>query len=177
MGSEAIESCDAGFVWILSQGASRKTSLFSYLAFNQVAQVFASKADLLPKAYIESLACVLDACGPMEAHQVEQVLRTELGAPHEAVFAEFDMVPIGSATIAQVHRAMTMDGTRVAVKVQNVNNQRLMRADLANMLAVSKFLDRLNIRLPFDHTSILLEYTAQVCFLDQKRFMILRVTN
>lgn len=145
---------------------SGTTSLSSHLAFNQVAQVFASKADLLPKAYIESLACVLDACEPMEAHQVEQVLRTELGAPHQAVFAEFDMVPIGSATIAQVHRAMTMNGIRVAVKVQNVSNQKLMRADLANMLTVSKFLDRLHILLPFDHTSILLEYIAQVYFCD-----------
>ena len=38
-----------------------------------------------------------------------------------------------------------------------------MKSDLANMLWVSKIMDVLKIQLPFDHTSVLLEYKSEVC--------------
>lgn len=126
--------------------------------------MFATKADLLPKHYTQALSCVLDNCAPMQISKVRQIVESELNAPLCELFLHFDENPIGSATIAQVHEAITLDGRRVAVKVQNVRNKKLMRFDLNNMLFVSRFLDRLHIFLPFDHTSILVEYSSQVSF-------------
>jgi len=60
------------------------------------------------------------------------VVEAELGAPPTEVFAEWDPVPIASASIGQVHRAMLHDGRAVAVKVQYPGVDEAIRADLTS---------------------------------------------
>ena len=117
---------------------------------------------MLPQQYVEVLSCVLDACPPMPTRRVKGLLEEDLKAPLHHIFREFSDQPIGSATIAQVHGAVTCSGKHVAVKIQNIRNKKIMRFDMLNMLFVSRLLDRLQIFLPFDHTSILVEYSTQV---------------
>jgi predicted unusual protein kinase regulating ubiquinone biosynthesis (AarF/ABC1/UbiB family) len=69
---------------------------------------------------------------PMSAELAASVIEAELGAPPEVVFAEWDPVPLASASIGQVHRAITTDGRAVAVKVQYPGVDDAIRADLAN---------------------------------------------
>mmetsp|Transcript_2959 Transcript_2959/g.10710 ORF Transcript_2959/g.10710 Transcript_2959/m.10710 type:complete len:609 (-) Transcript_2959:822-2648(-) len=128
----------------------------------KVAQVIASKADMLPRQYVEELSCVLDDCPPMPMSRVKRFVEEDLNTPLHCIFREFSENPIGSATIAQVHSAVTCSGQYVAVKIQNIQNKKIMRFDVLNMLFVSRLLDRLQVFLPFDHTNILLEYSAQV---------------
>jgi predicted unusual protein kinase regulating ubiquinone biosynthesis (AarF/ABC1/UbiB family) len=61
-----------------------------------------------------------------------EVVERELGARPEVVFAEWDPEPIASASIGQVHRAMTRDGQAVAVKVQYPGVDSAISADLDN---------------------------------------------
>jgi len=98
----------------------------------------------------------------MSVIQVKKILESEWGTSLSSVCRHFEEVPIGSATIAQVHKAITVDGECVAIKVQNLHNRKLMRFDMSSMLFVSRLLDKLHIFLPFDHTNILVEYSKQV---------------
>ncbi len=61
-------------------------------------------------------------------HQVE----SELGAPLDRLFSSWEDVPIASASIGQVHRAVLPDGRAVAVKVQHPGVARAMESDLQN---------------------------------------------
>jgi len=61
-----------------------------------------------------------------------EVVRAELGAIPEHVFAQWDPTPIAAASIGQVHRATTRSGVRVAVKVQYPGVDEAIRADLVN---------------------------------------------
>ena len=46
--------------------------------------------------------------------------------------------------------------------MQNPDSEALMAMDMANMLRVAETMDKLELHLPFDHTSILREYQTQV---------------
>ena len=64
--------------------------------------------------------------------EVRAVVERELGAPMDRLFARWDDVPLASASIGQVHRAVLDDGREVAVKVQHPGIAQAMESDLAN---------------------------------------------
>jgi predicted unusual protein kinase regulating ubiquinone biosynthesis (AarF/ABC1/UbiB family) len=86
----------------------------------------------LPEPVREALAELQANAPPMSADLAASVVHEELGDAPEAVFATWDPAPIASASIGQVHRAMTRDGRAVAVKVQYPGVASAITADLDN---------------------------------------------
>jgi len=86
----------------------------------------------LPEHVRAVLAQLQADAPPMSAELASGVVRSELGAAPEEIFAEWDPVPIAAASIGQVHRAITHDGLAVAVKVQYPGIAEAMTSDLAN---------------------------------------------
>lgn len=86
----------------------------------------------LPEHVREVLADLQSNAPPMSAELAAQVVEEELGGPPEQVFLEWDPEPIASASIGQVHRAITRDERAVAVKVQYPGVGEAIRADLGN---------------------------------------------
>jgi predicted unusual protein kinase regulating ubiquinone biosynthesis (AarF/ABC1/UbiB family) len=86
----------------------------------------------LPEHVREVLAELQQGAPPMSAELAAGVIRAELGADPDDVFAEWDPAPIAAASIGQVHRAITRDGRAVAVKIQYPGIDRAIAADLEN---------------------------------------------
>lgn len=86
----------------------------------------------LPEPVREALSKLQSDAPPMSHELVEEVVAAELGAPPAELFAEWDDRPLASASIGQVHRAVTTDGRQVAVKVQYPGVDRAVAADLEN---------------------------------------------
>jgi predicted unusual protein kinase regulating ubiquinone biosynthesis (AarF/ABC1/UbiB family) len=83
-------------------------------------------------AYEASLR-VLRAQAPRSSPEaIRRVVETELGAPIDRLFAEWIEDPIASASIGQVHRATTLEGREVAVKVQHPGIREAVENDLSN---------------------------------------------
>ncbi len=100
-------------------------------AYVKAGQFAALRVDLLPPSAREALATLQDRVSPLSLESVRAVVEDELGAPLESIFPRFDPVPLGTASIAQVHRAALPDGTEVAVKVQHPWLEAALPADLA----------------------------------------------
>ncbi|MCV5246305.1 AarF/UbiB family protein, partial [Escherichia coli] len=62
--------------------------------------------------------------------EVARVFQEDTGVHPSDVFAHIEETPIAAASLAQVHRALTRDGQRVAVKIQYPELQRQARNDL-----------------------------------------------
>ncbi len=86
----------------------------------------------LPEHVRTVLAELQHNAPPMSPELAAGVIESELGAPPDVVFAEWDPLPIASASIGQVHRAITHDGQAVAVKVQYPGVAEAVTSDLDN---------------------------------------------
>lgn len=98
----------------------------------KLAQALASRADLVGDSLATQLGKLQDAAPPFAADTARRIVAEELGRSVEDVFTSFDDVPIGSASIAQVHRATLREtGQVVAVKVQRPRASEDAMADAA----------------------------------------------
>jgi len=80
----------------------------------------------------EVLAGLQQDAPPMSAELAGDMIYQELGTRPEDLFLDWDPVPLASASIGQVHKAVTRDGRAVAVKVQYPGVDQAIRADLDN---------------------------------------------
>jgi predicted unusual protein kinase regulating ubiquinone biosynthesis (AarF/ABC1/UbiB family) len=94
----------------------------------------------LSPAARRTLARLQDSVPPMGPELAAAVVEEELGAPPGRVFARWDPHPIAAASIGQVHRAVTLDGQAVAVKVQYPRIAEMMAADLRNVALLRRIL-------------------------------------
>src|SRR6188472_36654 len=78
--------------------------------FTKLGQFLAMRYDLLPVAYCQELAKLLDRLPPIPLAQIIAVIERDLGRPVTEVFASLDEEAIGSASLAQVHRATLPTG-------------------------------------------------------------------
>ncbi|MGH9275710.1 MAG: ABC1 kinase family protein [Acidimicrobiales bacterium] len=99
-------------------------------ALMKVGQLASFVDDGMPEPVRQALAQLQADAPPMSPDLAAGVVRDELGAPPETLFAEWDPVPIAAASIGQVHRALTKDGRAVAVKVQYPGVDEAIRSDL-----------------------------------------------
>lgn len=86
--------------------------------FIKFGQLLSMRPDVIPEEYCEELTRLRTDVMPMDFSAVLAVLEAEYGQTPHALFASIDSEPAGSASIAQVHRAVLKDGRNVVLKVQ-----------------------------------------------------------
>jgi ubiquinone biosynthesis protein len=110
--------------------------------FVKFGQLLSTRSDILPEGVLFELQKLQDTAKPMPSGVAQTIIERELGASVEEVFASFDAVPLGSASIGQVHRAVLRGGEIVAVKVQRPEAPGRVESDLELMREFADFLDR-----------------------------------
>ncbi len=112
-------------------------------ALMKLGQIASFLDDGLPEPYRVALAQLQADAPPMAPDLAEAVVTRELGARPAQVFREWDRDPLAAASIGQVHRAVTEDGRRVAVKVQYPGVADAIAADLSNTELLARLLPML----------------------------------
>lgn len=98
--------------------------------FIKLGQVLSSRPDLVSAAYVKELKFLQAECTPLSYDEISQAIMLGLGRPPEELFRSFEPVSIATASVAQVHRAVTLEGAQVVVKVQRPGIREEIRADI-----------------------------------------------
>ncbi|MFM9913372.1 MAG: ubiquinone biosynthesis regulatory protein kinase UbiB [Methylophilaceae bacterium] len=111
--------------------------------FVKFGQIISTRRDLIPQDIADELAKLQDQVPPFSGDEVLKVIQQTYGKPVDQVFAEFDITPIASASVAQVHFATLPNGTPVAVKILRPGIEKTIAKDLALMDAAAWLLEKL----------------------------------
>ncbi|WP_333909479.1 AarF/UbiB family protein [Pseudoxanthomonas sp. JBR18] len=111
--------------------------------FIKLGQMLSTRPDIVPPAYAVALERMQEDVSPIPSEQIRDALEADLGVRLSKVFQDFDMQPLGTASLAQVHRAIMRDGTPVAVKVQKPGVAQRLMSDLSMLRSIATAADRL----------------------------------
>ncbi|MHB8766341.1 MAG: ABC1 kinase family protein, partial [Deferrisomatales bacterium] len=98
--------------------------------FVKLGQMLSTRPDLVPAEFAEEFKRLQDRVPPFPFAEARRILEEEAGCPLEEAFLEVNAEPLAAASIAQVHRARLLDGSRVVLKVQRPGIERVVTSDL-----------------------------------------------
>jgi ubiquinone biosynthesis protein len=125
--------------------------------FIKLGQLLSTRPDVVGKELATELQ-QLQASTPADPPEVVQkIVETELGEPIDALFAEFDLTPIASASIGQVHKARLKTGERVVVKVQHAGIESKVNEDLDVLNGLAQLADQISEFKPYRPTANMAE--------------------
>jgi len=102
----------------------------------KVAQMLATIPDALPPEYAEELAKLQNDAPPMGAAFVKRRMQAELGPDWQKRFQSFDLKPSAAASLGQVHKAVSHDGSLLACKLQYPEMASAIEADLQQLQVI-----------------------------------------
>jgi ubiquinone biosynthesis protein len=110
--------------------------------FIKFGQLLASRADLVPEEFIQEFKKLHDRVEPENFNTIRAVIREHFKHDIHEFFTRFDEDPLGSASIAQVHRATLKDGFDVVVKIQRPDIEKIIRDDVAVLYTIGGLLEK-----------------------------------
>ncbi len=113
--------------------------------FVKFGQLLSTRRDLLPLDVADELAKLQDRVPPFPGEHAIALIERAFGKPIDAVFANFDVEPVASASIAQVHFATLHGGREVAVKVLRPGMLAAIESDLALLRRLAGWIERSSV--------------------------------
>ncbi|KAJ9169921.1 hypothetical protein P3X46_018064 [Hevea brasiliensis] len=110
--------------------------------FIKLGQLSSTRSDIFPREFVDELAKLQDRVPAFSPEKAKSFIESELGAPVNMLFREFEDQPIAAASLGQVHRAILHNGEKVVVKVQRPGLKKLFDIDLRNMKLVAEYFQR-----------------------------------
>lgn len=131
--------------------------------FVKLGQVLSVRPDILPNAFIKEFESLQDRVDPIPFEAVKEAIEREWGVPIEERLLSIDQTPLASASIAQVHQAVTQDGETVAIKVQRPEIEQRIRSDLHILYTLAAVLTgRLNLPGFYTPVGVVQEFEAAI---------------
>ncbi|WP_145189658.1 MULTISPECIES: ubiquinone biosynthesis regulatory protein kinase UbiB [unclassified Pseudomonas] len=110
--------------------------------FIKFGQLLSTRRDLLPNDIADELMLLQDRVPPFDPKQAVALIEAQLGAPVAQLFSRFDVEPLASASVAQVHAARLKTGEEVVVKVVRPGLKPIIAQDMAWLFQIAKVAER-----------------------------------
>lgn len=111
-------------------------------SFVKIGQMLSLRSEILPQAYCDALADLQASCDPLPFEEITARLQCVYGNRFSSIFTSIDPKPLGSASLAQVHKAILSNGDVVAIKVQRPGVREVMAQDIDIMRVLARRLSR-----------------------------------
>lgn len=129
----------------LSRGARLRLALEGLgPVFIKFGQILSTRRDLLPEDVANELMFLQDKVPPFPGEKAIALIESQLGAPIAQVFSRFDITPLASASVAQVHAAQLRTGEEVVVKVVRPGLKPVISQDLAWLFLLARMAERVS---------------------------------
>ena len=118
--------------------------------FIKLGQILSTRVDLFPEEYIKKLSQLRSKVAPIDFLKIEAILNKSYGNYHN-IFKYVDSKALGSASIAQVHKAILKDDTQVVIKIKKPDIEKIMIQDInlfqkaIKTLKLNKFIKVINL--------------------------------
>ena len=110
--------------------------------FIKLGQILSTRPDLIPVDFIDEFAKLQDQVPPSRFEHIQELVASEFGASADTLFECIETDPFASASIGQVHNAVTADGEKVAVKIQRPGIRKIIEVDLEILLHMATLMER-----------------------------------
>lgn len=110
--------------------------------FVKLGQLLSSRPDVIPPDVLEDMKALQDHVAAFPSDQAYEIIEKELDRPVDALFQEFDPVPLASGSIAQTYRATTKDGRKVVVKVRRPGIEQIIKRDMHLLARLAENIER-----------------------------------
>jgi ubiquinone biosynthesis protein len=110
--------------------------------FVKLGQILSTRPDLIPPEYIAELSKLQDSVPPLPWDIIYDSISEEYEGNLSAIFTEIDPIPLGSASLSQVHPARLIDGKEVVLKIQRPKIRQVIDADLDIMMDLASLAER-----------------------------------
>lgn len=111
-------------------------------SFVKLGQVLSLRPDILPQELTNELAKLTNQVPSFPFSDAKQIVENDLGKPLAKLFKRFDQKPLAAASLAQVHKAVLPDGTKVAVKIQRPGIRNIIEKDIHIMAFAASMIEK-----------------------------------
>jgi ubiquinone biosynthesis protein len=109
--------------------------------FVKFGQILSTRRDLLPDDLVDELAKLQDQVPPFPGEIARAIIEKNYQQPVTTLFAEFDLIPLASASIAQVHTATLITGQAVVVKILRPGVEKIIRNDVGLLYTMATLIE------------------------------------
>ena len=127
----------------LSRGARLRLALQELgPIFVKFGQILSTRRDLMPPDIAIELSLLQDRVAPFDGHAARAIVEASLGQDIREAFEHFDITPLASASVAQVHAARLPGGREVVVKVLRPDIEKQIDGDIALLNSIATLVER-----------------------------------
>ena len=130
----------------------------------KLGQLLSTRPDLIPEPYMKALEALQDDVEEIPYSEVQKIVEEEIGQRISKAFESFEVQPLASASIGQVHLAILRSGKKVAVKIQRPGVRKNFTEDLDTLKELTD--------LAVKHSKTAKKYAVDE-ILDELRFILL----
>ncbi|HEB60290.1 MAG TPA: AarF/ABC1/UbiB kinase family protein [Phycisphaeraceae bacterium] len=130
--------------------------------FIKLGQVLSTRPDLIPPDWAEEFKRLQDDCPQVEFELIRQRLEEEFAGTVDEVFSSIESDALAAASVAQVHRAVLKDGTKVVIKVLRPEIRKTIESDMEALSALAHFVERHFAERGYSPTEVVNEFSREL---------------